>query len=459
MSETATPAEAIIPAEVKLSTLETTQRHSAESVVKKIKVVDDKGRKKILYYKRPTEGAFTTVVRSPLTGQSTETPTTPLGHRTVEAIAQIKKDEYESARICFGEKHVARTLFVVGEDTTTRDNYLNAESEAAKDLIKEPNNFGDNIRKHIRETAGLRPQIHVYQEPVIETLWHAVGVQTAIEKAVKQRLIADPSEANFKEKRADLLSKIKQKGLIELDQDDPIEGPIRKGLEKYQAVLKDFYPWYVESALMGFIPDLGFLNPDPYDEVDAGLLFSQNTGIYVNDKGEAMVKLIDFGVPRFDVLTVASRKRLRSLIEEKKRQGELPIYIVKDEYITEYSSGNKYSIKSKMETRQLSEWYRQALMYEITESLLTRGSEEMIGVEKNSTVEDIFEKIETIVLSDPNGFHNRYRLELESFRRLCGAEVYGTKMRRVITHIKDSETIGKGVLKSDELKIDDSAAS
>lgn len=405
MLETTIPIEQIVPAEVKISILGKAKASSAESVVKKIEVEDSNGRKKKLYYKRPIEGAFTTSV--------------PLEGRTAEMIAQTKRNEYETAKLCFGDDHVASTMFVVGEDITMRDRYLETESKLAETLGKRPNAFEKRDRSSIRKIAGSRSQIHVYQEPIAETLWNAVGVQTAVNEAMKRGIItSETGSSKFKEERADMLSKIKQKSFTELNPNDPIEGPIRRGLEKYKDVLQDFYRGYVESALMGFIPDLGYINPDINDTVDAGLLFSQNTGITIDGEGQIRIKLIDFGVPRFNVLPIASKERLRSLIKKKKIQGELPIHIVESVY------------ESEGETQQLSEWYRQALINEITESLQTRGGKEMIGIEKNSNVNDIVDKIEDIVLGTQGGVGREYYLELESFRKLCDAPIYGKRTEK-----------------------------
>lgn len=62
MSETSIPTEAVLPAEVKVSDQGRTNALSEESVVRKIEVVNNKGEREILYYKRLSEGAFTTVV-------------------------------------------------------------------------------------------------------------------------------------------------------------------------------------------------------------------------------------------------------------------------------------------------------------------------------------------------------------------------------------------------------------
>lgn len=346
------PTEAIIPQEIRVVNTEPV-RFGNDSANRKI-VVQVGSKKEPLYYKRPNECGETkkiilggTPVYSRINSQLT--PEEAL------TLAEEKREEYQNAVACFGKNHVVKTSFTVGLDTT-----YNA------------------------------PQTHMYQElidPLIDGEYMAKQLDIPID-AVVERLLS-----------------IKKKTLGELDTNDEIESWVQDNIEVNKKRLQRFYSSYVETMLMGFIPDIQYhiRNNGSHDNI--GLLFSTNIG--TSSKSNQVV-LVDFGTPRFDVLTLESRNILRVLIDFYKIQRqELPVHIT--------PSGE----------RILAPWYEKALRREIERSLQQKEHVGMLAYGEEISAAHILEKIKDNALGI-NPQDQEYYEELESFRRLSDSPIYGT---------------------------------
>lgn len=374
--------EAVLPAEVNVSDVGSLKPKTNESAVRQIGVQavtgpDDKRvpTHKNLIYKRLHEGSFTAVdILGNTREQKLLTPEQAL------ELAKEKQAEYDNFLFAYGPTHVAKTEFVVGSD----------------------------------QADVSRPQVHVYQEPVDD-------------------LVELPMLREGDVFAQESIQEIRGKSLDELDPTNPRnprEGYMRDWIQKHQRALQDFYPAYVEGALLGLFPDIKIIGGH---ETDAGLLFTSNAGIKHNADGTEAFKVFDFGKPRMDALTLESRRRLKQLIDEHKKAGELPIYSVTR--IDEYNGEPKFS-----HTRtELADWYEAALRQELSRSLDDKvpylrfaGSDKNIythafyETDKERQVDIVFDDIEAILINPyhDTGEKGRLHFELESFQRLSHADPY-----------------------------------
>ena len=371
--------ESLVPREVGFITADEAEENTAESSVRKIVLRGRDGEKVNLWYKRPVEGG-----RLSKEFMGERSLQRGLSAKEASLLAKRKQEEYLNYQACFGKEHVAQTYYTVGTD----------------------------ISYH-------HPQVHIYQEDVGETMPHALGQYKAI-----------PLEKpDYRQVRKEKLEAMKVKGFNQLDPNDLAESTIAENLRKHQEALQRFYPSYVEALLMGFVPDLQYY--DEKDEyTDVGLMFNDNLGIGTDSDGVERVKVFDFGEPRFDVLTLASRQRLRALIEEHKENGQLPICNTIRRNID--SETGKPIGKPWPGIRRLADWYEEALRKEISESL---EEKQPVGIYmvKSEKKEEILEEIIRDIIRNVGCVHqdtpkNRYYKDLEAFRRLCNASKYETQV-------------------------------
>jgi len=316
-------------------------------------------------------------------------------------LAKRKREQYKTFQVCFGQDHTAVTFFVVGKDITYKF-----------------------------------PQVHVYQEGVDISMYEALGMSD-----VRKNLSHDRDLAIK-------MGNIKKKDLEGLDRKDPVERIIAKRLEKHQDALRNFYPTYVESILLGFVPDLQFWKD--MEDYDVGLLFSSNLG-FVKEDGQEVVKFFDFGEPRVDFLTLDSRQRLKRIIEKRKEKGILPIY-----QITRQDVDDQQTIETPFLDLGLAGWYEKALRQELEISLKKKKpvglyKEELTDAE---AVNKMVEKIKAALGITP--YKTRYTKDLQAFQRLCGADVYATDVKVIYDNrqepVEISVKIGKNLVQSLPIK-------
>ncbi len=400
----------LLPAEVKIRDGEK-PKAKTEFAVGPLTVNDRNGNPKKLYFKSllmVAENDKTVLTRR------------PFGSRMAEFAADYLKDTYESAQLCFGEDHVTRSEFVIGHSISGR------------------------------ESGKKTPEVHLYQEKMDGGDLNSVLIMP-IEETLMKRVIAQAPRRSddrdkeyirrLKETRAKIITEIRDKKPSELNEDDPIESHIKRQLERIRVALKDFYTAYVQSVLLGYIPDLGYLYTDSIDQISAGMIFGGNVGIATDSKtGKIQLKLLDWGVPRLDVLTNESRKRLKELTESKKKEGRLPVDIIKKETFISVKEDSTEELDLTKRTYslgnpeyQLADWYRNALLRELKISLATKTCPDFIKSPERMVqlIENIVSRKDVRMTETPSAFYETFN-DLETVRRLAEAEIYGTSVIRVI---------------------------